>query len=67
MARRACRLLLCLLIALAPACIRPTGWDARTNGGRYDPGPDDPAAAGQPGVDDMRSRSQNDLAVSWGD
>jgi hypothetical protein len=58
--------LACALLLLTPACGLPTGWDARTNGGRYDPPPDDPFHSGQWGVEDMRSGSQNSLALRFG-
>ena len=49
--------------ALLSGCvIAPSGWDARSDGGRYDPGWDDPYNVGQPGVEDLRTKSQND----WG-
>jgi hypothetical protein len=54
------------VLLLLPACVLPSSWDARTNGGRYDPGPDDPFHAGQRGVEDRRSGSQNSLSVSFG-
>ena len=64
---RALRLLAVLALAfLLPACILPTGHDARSNGGRYDPGPDDPYHVGQWGVEDMRSGSQDDWALFIG-
>lgn len=55
------------VLALLPGCIRPSSWDARTNGGRYDPGPDDPYHSGQWGVEDKRSGSQNSFSFSFGD
>ncbi len=59
------RWLLWALLLLAPACVLPSGWDARANGGRYDPSPDDPFHSGQWGVEDMRSGSQNSFALHF--
>ncbi len=53
----AMRLALLLLLA-AGACVRPSGWDARTDGGRRPPDPHKTPGDVQPGVEDMRSGSQ---------
>jgi len=54
------------VLLLLPACVRPSSWDARTNGGRQDPGPDDPLHSGQWGVENMKSGSQNNLTLDFG-
>jgi hypothetical protein len=67
MSLRRLRCLACAaLLLLLPACVLPSGWDARSNGGRYDPGPDDPYHSGQWGVTDMRSGSQNSFTFWLG-
>jgi hypothetical protein len=66
--RRLRRAILCVgaCVLLSGCVISPSGWDARTDAGRYDPGPNDPYHDGQPGVEDMRSGSQNDWTISIG-
>lgn len=53
------------ILVPAGCVLAPTGWDARTDGGRYPAdrhgaNPRDPARRG---IDDMRSEAQNDLCV----
>jgi hypothetical protein len=56
--------LLLLLSLLAPGCVLiPAGHDARTNGIDYEAGREDPWQCGQPGVEDLRTSSQNDIAI----
>jgi hypothetical protein len=53
------------LLALAGCVIVPTGWDARTDGGRYPPDKygRDECDSSRWGIDDMRSEAQNDLCI----
>ena len=56
---------LLVLLALSGCVIAPTGWDARTDGGRQPPdkyGANECHPSGG-GVDDMRSKAQNDLCI----
>ena len=58
---------LCALLGLTGCVIAPTGWDARTDGGRQPPDKYGPSEChpDRHGVDDMRSEAQNDICVGW--
>jgi len=53
------------LLVSSGCVLAPTGWDARTDGGRYpaDRHGADQCDSARLGVEDMRSEAQNDICV----